>query len=253
VTDEPTDGLTDGPTVDELTVDELARRAQLPVRTIREYQTMGLLPAPTKRGRIGMYRAGHLSRLRLIARLQERGYSLAGIRDLLTSWRDGADLGEVLGLAPDDLVHVDGPGAPATVDQLGAALPALVPERLDALVAIGVVERCDPGRYCVPSPSLLQLARDALDAGYGPDRVLELLAAIARAATGVADAVVAALADPPDDPDRAAIAGLAARGRGLLAHGTGRLTIHSLGRRLGITDEAAAPDLIRKLLGVDDT
>jgi DNA-binding transcriptional MerR regulator len=236
-----------------MTVDELAQQARLPVRTIREYQTMALLPPPTKRGRVGLYRTSHLSRLRLIGQLQDRGYSLAGIRDLLASWRDGADLGEVLGLVPDELVHIDEPGTPATLDQLTTALPGLVPERLGELIAIGLIEECDADHYCVPSPSLLQLTRDALNAGYSADRVVELLAAISRAASDIADAVVAALATPPDTPDQAALAALATRGRGLLAHGTGRLTIHSLGRRLGISDEAAAPDLIRKLLGVDDT
>jgi DNA-binding transcriptional MerR regulator len=239
--------------VDELTVDELAQRAKLPVRTIREYQTMGLVPTPIKRGRVGLYRQSHVSRLQLIARLQDRGYSLAGIRDLLSSWRDGADLGEVLGLMPDELVHIDEPGTPATLEQLTVALPALVPERLGDLLAIGLIEECDPDHYCVPSPSLLQLARDALNAGYTPDRVLDLLAAIGRAAADVADAVVTALATPPEIPDQAALAALATRGRGLLAHGTGRLTIHTLGRRLGITDDAAAPNMIRRLLGVDDT
>jgi DNA-binding transcriptional MerR regulator len=238
--------------VNELTVDELAQRARLPVRTVREYQTMGLLPPPAKRGRVGLYRPSHLSRLQLIARLQDRGYSLAGIRDLLSSWRDGADLGEVLGLVPDELVHIDEPGTPATLDQLTAALPAIVPERLRELVASGVVEQCDHDHYCVPSPSLLQLARDALNAGYTPDRVLALLAAISRAAADVADAVVTTLASPPQSSNPAALAALATRGRGLLAHGTGRLTIHTLGRRLGITDDDAAPDLIRQLLGVDD-
>jgi hypothetical protein len=121
------------------------------------------------------------------------------------------------------------------------------------MLAIGVIEECDPDHYCVPSPSLLQLGRDALDAGYTPDRVLELLAAISRATAAVADAVVAALASPPERPNRPALAALATRGRGLLAHGTGRLTIHTLGRRLGITDDAAAPDLIRHLVGLDDT
>lgn len=231
-----------------MTVDEVAREVGVPVRTIREYQTMGLLPPPAKRGRVGVYRPGHLARLRLIARLQQRGYSLAGIRDLLVSWSGGADLGEVLGLSPDELVHVDEPGTPATLAQLAAALPALVPARLDDLLATGVVEDCDPDHYCVPSPSLLQLARDALAAGYDVDRVLDLLRAIGEAAEAVAGAAVDALAHPPAgaDPDR--LDALAARGRGLLAHGTGRLAIHAIGRRLGITDEATAPQLLRQIL-----
>jgi DNA-binding transcriptional MerR regulator len=235
----------------ELTVDEVARRAGLPVRTVREYQTMGLLPPPAKRGRVGVYRQGHLARLRLIARLQRRGYSLAGIRDLVESWSGGADLGEVLGLVPDEVVHIDEPGTPATFEQLAAALPALVPDRLDELVEIGVVEDCGPDRYCVPSPSLLELARDALTAGYDADRVLTLLRAFSEAAETVASAVIDALSQPPEQADRVGLNRLAVRGRGLLAHGTGRLAIHVLGRRLGVTDEAAAPQMIRALLRGD--
>ncbi len=233
-------------------VEELGQRAGLPVRTIREYQTMGLLPPPERRGRVGVYRKGHLTRLGLIARLQARGYSLAGIRDLVTSWHDGADLGEVLGLGADELVHLDEPGTPATFDQLVHAVPDLVPERLDDLIALGVVELCGEDRYCVPSPSLLQLARDAMAAGYDIDRVLGLLGGVSRGADAVADAVLEALAEPPEHEDRDALLRLANRGRGLLAHATGRLTIHALGRRLGITDEAAAPHLIRELLGVGE-
>ncbi|MGH3576447.1 MAG: MerR family transcriptional regulator, partial [Mycobacterium sp.] len=137
----------------EWTVDDLARRAGLPVRTIREYQTLGLLPSPRKRGRIGFYSPAHLARLQLIGRLQQRGYSLAGIGDLLQSWRDGADLGEVLGLAPDQLVHVDEPGIAADLAQLAEVLPRLVPERLEDLLAAGALQMCGTNRYCIPSPS----------------------------------------------------------------------------------------------------
>jgi DNA-binding transcriptional MerR regulator len=235
----------------ELTIDDLARRVGLPVRTIREYQTMGLLPPPRKRGRIGIYGASHLTWLRLIARLQERGYSLAGIRDLLAAWRDGAELGEVLGLAPDQLVHIDEPGVAATADQLARLLPDLVPDRVDDLLATGVVEVCGPDSYCVPSPSLLQLTADALASGYDPERVLGLLGLIGRAADTIADATADVLADRPADVATDRLVAFATRGRGLLAHGTGRLTIHRLGRRLGITDEATAAETLRRALEVD--
>jgi DNA-binding transcriptional MerR regulator len=235
----------------ELTVDELARRVDLPVRTIREYQTVGLLPPPRKRGRIGIYGASHLTWLRLIARLQHRGYSLAGIRDLLGAWREGFELGEVLGLAPDQLVHIDEPGVPATADQLARLLPALVPARLDDLLATGVVEACGPDHYCVPSPSLLQLTADALASGYDPDTVLDLLGVIGRAANTIADAAAAVLAERPSGIATDQLVAFAARGRGLLAHGTGRLTIHRLGHLLGITDEATLPETLRRALEVD--
>jgi DNA-binding transcriptional MerR regulator len=233
----------------ELTVDELARRADVPVRTIREYQTIGVLPAPGKRGRVGIYGHTHVARLALIERLQQRGYSLAGIRDLLGAWREGADLGEILGLEPDQLVHVDEPGAPVTLEQLERMLPALVPARLAELIATGIVEACGPDRYCVPSPSLLQLTVDALATGYDTDRVLDLLGVFGAAAGTIADAVHAMLTDPPAGADDERFGQLATRGRGLLAHGVGRLTIHTLGRRLGVTDETAVPDALGRARG----
>ena len=234
-----------------MSVDELAQRAGLPVRTIREYQTVGVLPGPERRGRVGIYRAAHVSRLELIGRLQRRGYSLAGIRDLLASWKDGADLGDVLGLEPDELVHIDEPGTPATLAQLTRLLPDLVPDRLDELVAAGLVEACGPNRYCVPSPSLLQLAVDLLAAGYHADQMLSLLTTIARAAGTVADATIALLGDRPAGVAPDQLVALADRGRGLLAHGTGRLTVHTIGRRLGVTDEDTTADVFSKLLAGD--
>ena len=225
----------------EWPIDDLAGLVGLPVRTIREYQTLGILPAPRREGRVGLYGSSHLRRLQLIARLRERGYSLAGIGDLLGSWSAGSDLGEVLGLEPDQLVHVDEPGAPATLEQLHALLPALVPDHLAALESCGVVERCEPGGFCVPSPSLLQLAIDAQAAGLPVEGVIALLEAIARAADSVADQVVHQIGQLPTDLDPDAAAAFLRRGRGLLGHGVGRLTLHRIGRRLGV--DATSSDM----------
>lgn len=233
----------------EWTIDELARLAGLPVRTIQEYKTLGILPAPRRQGRVGLYRPSHLRRLELIARLRERGYSLAGIGDLLGNWSAGADLGEVLGLEPDQLVHVDEPGAPATLEQLRALLPAMIPTHLDALVGTGVIERCRPDRFCVPSPSLLQLAIDSQAAGLAPGDVVALLSAIQRAADTVADAVLHQIERlPAATATEAATTALLQRGRGLLAHGVGRLTLHRIGQRLGVNDEADLDPVLREII-----
>ena len=68
---------------DELTIDELAARTGTTVRTVRFYATEGLLPPPTKRGRVAYYGPGHKRRLDLVRTLQEHGYTLAAIERVL--------------------------------------------------------------------------------------------------------------------------------------------------------------------------
>ncbi|GAA3378358.1 MerR family transcriptional regulator [Streptomyces sannanensis] len=67
-----------------LTVDELAARAGVTVRTIRFYSTRGLLPPPViGPRRVGHYGSEHLSRLALIEELQHQGMTLAAIERYL--------------------------------------------------------------------------------------------------------------------------------------------------------------------------
>jgi DNA-binding transcriptional MerR regulator len=245
-----TSSVSDGTAADgsqEWRIDQLAGIVDLPVRTIREYQTMGLLPPPRREGRVGWYGLAHRQRLELIARLQDRGYSLAAIGDLLGQWRSGADLTEVLGLDADELVHIDEPGRPATLDQLTVVLPTLLPDHLDALLAAGVIERCGTDRFCVPSPSLLQLTSDAAAAGLETDRILALLDTIRSATDAVAAETLDLLDDLPADGDPTAGAALLQRGRGLLSHGIGRLTIHTIGRRLGVEHHGDVPGSLERL------
>src|SRR6185312_10679353 len=67
------------PDGDTLTIDELAARTGMTVRTVRFYATEGLLPAPERRGRVAYYDARHRMRLELVRTLQEHGYTLAAI------------------------------------------------------------------------------------------------------------------------------------------------------------------------------
>ncbi|MEU5919593.1 MerR family transcriptional regulator [Streptomyces sp. NPDC047141] len=66
------------------TVDELAARAGVTVRTVRFYGTRGLLPPPVIGARrVGHYGQDHLSRLALIEELQRQGMTLAAIERYL--------------------------------------------------------------------------------------------------------------------------------------------------------------------------
>ena len=68
---------------EELTIDELATRTGMTVRTVRFYASEGLLPPPVKRGRIAYYGATHRLRLDLVKSLQDHGYTLAAIEKVL--------------------------------------------------------------------------------------------------------------------------------------------------------------------------
>jgi DNA-binding transcriptional MerR regulator len=94
----------------ELTVEQLAAEADLPTSTIRMYQTRGLLHPPRREGRTARYDSSHLERLGLVNRLQQRGFSLPAITELIAARDLGARVGDVLGLTgsggPDDWVPV---------------------------------------------------------------------------------------------------------------------------------------------------
>ena len=76
---------------DRIRVEELARRADVSVDTIRFYQKRQLLPPPRREGRIAWYGAEHVERLARIRELQREGFSLALIRRLLDGELDAAD------------------------------------------------------------------------------------------------------------------------------------------------------------------
>jgi len=76
-----------------VTVDELAARVGLTVRTTRYYAGLGLLPPPVRRGRIAWYGAEHVARLELIRALQDHGFTLAAIERYLA---DGLELYDFL-------------------------------------------------------------------------------------------------------------------------------------------------------------
>jgi DNA-binding transcriptional MerR regulator len=239
-------------TEDELTVDDLARRTNLPVRTIREYQTLRLLPPPHRRGRIGLYGPEHTHRLALIARLQQRGYSLAGIKDLLEAWDTGTNLPALLGVDVGPAALDETP-LRVTRNQLFAQLPGLNATSLRRAVAVGLVQP-DGKRFLVRSPALLALAADGVNAGIRLADVLDLIGALrdqlGALADALADQIVDRIWEPLASEGRTAdIDVLLRRGRLLLLQGA----VSTLADRLGaaLLQRAAAAtngDALRKAI-----
>lgn len=146
-----------------LTVDELAARSGVTVRTVRFYGTRGLLPPPAiGPRRVGHYGRDHLERLALIEELRRQGMTLAAIERYLRQLPPG--------LTPRDLalqravVASWAPDAVETVtreefDRL-AGRP-LGEAEVERLVAMGVIERDGEGLRV--DPGLLRLGVELLD------------------------------------------------------------------------------------------
>jgi DNA-binding transcriptional MerR regulator len=97
----------------ELTIDELASTTGTTTRSIRSFQTMGLLAPPALRGRTGLYGIQHIERVRAVLRLQNEGFSLQSLAVLFAAHERGDTLDDVLGL-PDRLNQVGAVSSAAT-------------------------------------------------------------------------------------------------------------------------------------------
>jgi DNA-binding transcriptional MerR regulator len=72
----------------EYRVDELAEEVGISVELLRSYQSRGLVPPPRHVGRLALYDARHLERLRWLRDLKARGYSLRMIEHALDQGED---------------------------------------------------------------------------------------------------------------------------------------------------------------------
>jgi DNA-binding transcriptional MerR regulator len=148
-------------TEERLRVEDLARRADLSIDTIRFYQKRRLLPAPEREGRIAWYGADHVERLARIRALQAQGFSLAVIRRILDGELDAADVPLVAAVAGALDEH---PGDEwLDADELAAR--AGVPRTLvDAVVGHGLLSTHD-GRFAASDAELLVAGRRLIEAG----------------------------------------------------------------------------------------
>ncbi len=219
-----------------MTIDGLARHAQLPVRTIREYHSMRLLPAPERRGRVGIYGPGHMERLSLIGRLQRRGYSLAGIRDLLQAWDAGTGLTAVLGVEAGQAALDETPLRLSRAE-LTERFPALAGQALDDACAAGLVQ-ASGADLLVRSPALLALVADGAANGVALGDMLNLAATLRREISSLATALADVIADQLILPQLRAgqqpadLAPLLQRGRLLLIQAAASTLTDQLGAAL---------------------
>jgi DNA-binding transcriptional MerR regulator len=168
-----------------MTIDELARAAGTTVRNVRVYQDRGLLPPPQRRGRLGLYGADHLRRLRLVLRMLGRGYPLAAIRELVEAWEERRDLGSVLGLeeAITAPYQEEGPrrlSAARFRELLGGDEVAVARAVETGLAAV------EGNDVVVGNPRFFDVGLELLAEGFPPRAMVDVAAEIARAMDHVA-------------------------------------------------------------------
>ncbi|SPM35942.1 putative transcriptional regulator [Mycobacterium rhizamassiliense] len=147
----------------EYRIDDLARLAGTTTRNIRVYRDRGLLPPPLRVGRIALFNDTHLTRLRLITSMLDRGYNIAHVREMLSAWEEGKNLGDVLGLETA-IVGSWTTEKPETMPLADAQRLVDDPTAFERLVALQVI-RVDGERATVNRPKLIEAFNEIR--GYG--------------------------------------------------------------------------------------
>lgn len=188
--DAGTDHTHNGAAPVEISLDELAEQSGVSSRTIRYYQSEGVLPRPRKDGRDAKYATSHVERLELIAELQERGLKLEAIKELVGRDRHRS-VSDWLGV--DEVLRAswaNDEAAAMTLAEvhtlLGKHPRRLVGEMVDA----GLLTRNDDGTFIAPSRALLDIALRMLDAGVSIDIGTEAATLLRRRLSKAADDLV---------------------------------------------------------------
>ncbi|MGV0808108.1 MerR family transcriptional regulator [Mycolicibacterium setense] len=156
----------------EYRIDELARLAGTTTRNIRVYRDRGLLHPPLRVGRIALFNDTHLTRLRLITSMLDRGYNIAHVHEMLSAWEQGKDIGDVLGL--EDAIA----GNWAT--EKPERMPLVDAKRLvdddaafDRLVGNGVI-KLDTEQAIIVRPKLIEAFNEVRRYGVPIDTLIDV-------------------------------------------------------------------------------
>ncbi|BFV56122.1 MerR family transcriptional regulator [Kitasatospora sp. CMC57] len=142
----------------EYRVEELAEAAGISTRTLRFYRERKLLQPPRREGRIAWYGERHLTRLRMIGELLERGHTLGGIAELIGAGENGRDVADLIGLK----AAITAPWSDETPVHLSWA--ELERAFGDQLTDRNTAESIDQGYITVEEDGITHVSRRLMDA-----------------------------------------------------------------------------------------
>ncbi|CAN3127553.1 MerR family transcriptional regulator [Mycobacterium sp. smrl_JER01] len=157
----------------EYRIDDLARLAGTTTRNIRVYRDRGLLHPPLRVGRIALFNDTHLTRLRLITSLLDRGYNIAHVKEMLSAWEQGKDLGDMLGL--------ESAIAGSWATEKPQRMPVTAARRLiadeagfDRLVSLGIIRLEDDEQATIVRPTLVEAFTEIRQYGVAFGKLIDI-------------------------------------------------------------------------------
>lgn len=156
----------------EYRIDELAQLAGTTTRNIRVYRDRGLLHPPLRVGRIALFNDTHLTRLRLITSLLDRGYNIAHVHEMLSAWEQGKGVGELLGLES----AIAGSWSTEKPERMSVAeAKRLVDDGpgFERMLGLGVI-KLEDGEAIVVRPKLIEAFNEIRQYGVATDKLIGL-------------------------------------------------------------------------------
>jgi DNA-binding transcriptional MerR regulator len=180
----------------EITIDELAQQVSMSSRNIREWQRQGLLPPPTRRGRVGIYSDDHVARIRRVQQLHAQGFPLDLIRRMIdTGIGDESDIRH---LAAEVLAPFSTAG-PTTVSRaeldsrLGVGAAA-------QLAKLGLIADADGDPVSVRDAETLDLIEGLTGIGLPLERLAATLVEVRGHQRRIADMILRAYVEDVWEP-----------------------------------------------------
>lgn len=169
-------------------IDDLAQASNVTVRNIRAYQERGLLHPPRREGRVAIFDDSHLSRLKIITSMLDRGYTSGHITEMLGAWESGRDLADVLGLEKA-LVPPRLDDAPVTMTLAEVRALAVDKDALQRYIDVGLVE-IKGAKALVRRPDLLRSFAEMRGFGMPTEALIKLHSEVSMAVDDIARALV---------------------------------------------------------------
>ena len=119
-----------------------------------------------------MFNDTHLTRLRLITSLLDRGYNISHVHEMLSAWEQGKDVGDMLGLEN----AIAGSWATEKPERMSVAdAKRLVDDEagFDRMVGLGVI-KLEDGEAVVVRPKLIEAFNDIRQYGVATAKLIDV-------------------------------------------------------------------------------